>query len=214
VQDAGAGQQCGEAEGHGVPRRAVGRLEVHQSRVPVGCGCDAAQAADPPRITVAQPIPADLARALATANLGPEATTVFRRFYTHPDTGHLAATDSTARRFPTVMQQFLLVRDRTCRTPYCHAPGRHHDHQHDHAKTGPTTLDNGQLTCQACNHTKQAPGWTARPINGPPDQRHTIETVLPTGHTTRTTAPSTPTPATLQPVSRAETYLLEVVLAA
>ncbi len=137
------------------------------------------------------PIPADLARALATANLGPEATTVFRRFYTHPDTGHLAATDSKARRFPTVMQQFLLVRDRTCRTPYCHAPGRHHDHQHDHAQAGPTTLDNGQLTCQACNHTKQTPGWT---VTTRPDG--TIQTTTPTGHTYPSPPPLHPAPTT------------------
>ena len=58
------------------------------------------------------------------------------------------------------------------------------DHADDHATGGPTTATNGQGLCEHCNHTKQAPGWRARPINGPPDQPHTIETTLPTGHTT------------------------------
>ena len=53
-------------------------------------------------------------------------------------------------------------------------------------KADPPPAVNGQGLCEHCNHTKQAPGWTARPINGPPGARHTIETVLPTGHTIRT----------------------------
>ncbi len=46
------------------------------------------------------PIPADVARTLAAADLGPKATTWLRQFYTDPDTGQLAATESKARRFP------------------------------------------------------------------------------------------------------------------
>ena len=59
-------------------------------------GCD-----EPADLVGYGPIPADLARALAAADLGPEGHHRFRRFYTDPDTGQLAATEAKARRFPT-----------------------------------------------------------------------------------------------------------------
>ena len=52
---------------------------------------------------------------------------------------------------------------------------------------GPTSGDNGQGLCEACNHAKQAPGWRARP--SPRAGPHTIETTTPTGHTYRSHAP-------------------------
>ncbi|MGN6440817.1 MAG: hypothetical protein ACTHL6_02825, partial [Arthrobacter sp.] len=54
---------------------------------------------------------------------------------------------------------------------------------------GPTTAANGQGLCEACNHTKEAPGWTAKPVPGP---RHTVATTTPTGHTYHSTAPPLP----------------------
>ncbi|GAA4720474.1 DUF222 domain-containing protein [Nocardioides conyzicola] len=152
------------------------------------------------------PLPAD--------TLDPEHLAAIRRLYAKPATGTLVAMESVAREFPTALARFIELRDRTCRTPWCDAPIRHRDHAEDHATGGPTTAVNGQGLCEHCNHTKQAPGWRSRPLNGPPDQRHTIETGLPTGHVARSTAPATPQPGTLRPSSPAETYLLEVVLAA
>ncbi|GAA4706737.1 HNH endonuclease [Nocardioides conyzicola] len=152
------------------------------------------------------PLPADA--------VDPEHLTAIRRLYAKPATGSLVAMESVAREFPTALARFIELRDRTCRTPWCDAPIRHRDHAEDHATGGPTTSINGQGLCEHCNHTKQAPGWRSRPLNGPPDQRHTIETRLPTGHTMRSTAPPTPTPSTTRQISPAETYLLEVVLAA
>ena len=140
--------------------------------------------------------------------------TAIRRLYAQPATGTLVAMESVARHFPTGLARFIELRDQTCRTPYCDAPIRHRDHAQDHAAGGPTTADNGQGLCEHCNHTKQAPGWRSQPVNGPPDARHTIDTVLPTGHVVRSTAPATPTPSPLRPTSTGETYLLEVVLAA
>ena len=55
------------------------------------------------------------------------------------------------------------------------------------ADGGPTSGDNGQGLCEACNHAKQAPGWRARPSPGAGP--HTIETTTPTGHTYRSQAP-------------------------
>ncbi|GAA4697527.1 DUF222 domain-containing protein [Nocardioides conyzicola] len=152
------------------------------------------------------PIPADA--------VDPEHLAAIRRLYAKPATGSLVAMESVAREFPTALARFIELRDRTCRTPFCDAPIRHRDHAEDHATGGPTTSINGQGLCEHCNHTKQAPGWRSRPLNGPPDQPHTIETRLPTGHTMRSTAPPTPTPSTTRQISPAETYLLEVVLAA
>jgi hypothetical protein len=151
---------------------------------------------------------------IPTDTIDPESLVALRRLYAAPTTGALVSMESVAREFPTGLARFLELRDQTCRTAYCDAPIRHRDHAQDHALGGPTTAVNGQGLCEHCNHTKQAPGWTAAPIHGPPDARHTIETVLPTGHTTRTTAPPTPTPSRLQPVSRAEIHLAEIVLAA
>jgi len=148
------------------------------------------------------PIPAPVARALAAAELGPNATTWIRKFYTNPATGQLAATEARARRFPTVLREFLLVRDRVCRTPYCHAPGRHHDHQRDHADGGPTSLVNGQLTCESCDHTKQAPGWT---VTTRPDG--VIETSTPTGHRYESPPPTPPGIEHHSPPGRLDTQL-------
>nr|WP_087874695.1 HNH endonuclease signature motif containing protein [Arthrobacter globiformis] len=112
-----------------------------------------------------------------------------RRLYTAPDTGDLVAMDSKRRLFPPPLRRFIQVRDDTCRTPYCDAPIRHHDHIVPWHNDGPTSLSNGAGLCEACNHTKELPGWKAQPRPGP---RHTFEITTPTGHTYRSTAPPLP----------------------
>ena len=94
--------------------------------------------------------------------------------------------DSRARLVPQGLARFLRLRDRTCRTSWCDAEIRHADHVVPVADGGPTSESNTQGLCEACNHAKQAPGWTARPRPGP---THTVEVVTPTGHTYRSTAP-------------------------
>jgi hypothetical protein len=112
-----------------------------------------------------------------------------RRLYTAPGSGELLAMDSKARLFPPGLRRFLQVRDDTCRTPYCNAPIRHHDHITPWHQNGPTTSTNGQGLCEACNHTKETPGFSARPVPGP---RHTVELQTPTGHIYHSTAPPPP----------------------
>ncbi|HSL38474.1 MAG TPA: HNH endonuclease, partial [Arthrobacter sp.] len=51
------------------------------------------------------------------------------------------------------------------------------------------TQDNGAGLCEACNHTKETPGWSSRPRPGP---RHTLDVTTPTGHTYQSTAPPLP----------------------
>ncbi|MHC6593839.1 HNH endonuclease, partial [Arthrobacter sp. C152] len=106
-----------------------------------------------------------------------------------PGTGELVAMDSKARLFPPGLKRFLQVRDDTCRTPYCDAPIRHHDHIMSWQNGGPTTAVNGQGLCEACNHTKETPGWTAKPV---PGLRHTMETTTTTGHTYHSMSPPLP----------------------
>ena len=88
---------------------------------------------------------------------GPRAT--LRRLYQHPTSGALVAMESRARLFPKGLSAFIDLRDDTCRTPYCDAPIRHHDHATPNARGGPTSAANGLGICEACNYTKEAPGW-------------------------------------------------------
>ncbi|RAM35392.1 HNH endonuclease [Arthrobacter globiformis] len=118
-----------------------------------------------------------------------ELETWVRRLYTSPGGGDLVAMDSRRRLFPAPLRRFIQIRDDTCRTPYCDAPIRHHDHITPWHDGGPTSLSNGQGLCEACNHTKELPGWKAQPRPGP---RHTIELTTPTGHSYHSTAPPLP----------------------
>ena len=49
---------------------------------------------------------------------------------------------------------------------------------------------NGQGDCEACNYTKQAPGWHTKAINL--HGGHTVEITTPTGHQYRSRAPDPP----------------------
>jgi hypothetical protein len=164
--------------------------------------------AEPARLPGYGIVPAGWARALIrdagtadTADDGGsgERQAWLRRLYTAPGTGELAATDSKARLFPPGLRRFLQARDDTCRTPYCDAPIRHHDHIIPWHDGGTTTHSNGAGLCEACNHTKESPGWTAKPRPGPAGtaastatSRHTIEVRTPTGHSYHSTAPPLP----------------------
>ncbi|MCW2134052.1 HNH endonuclease [Arthrobacter sp. VKM Ac-2550] len=121
-----------------------------------------------------------------------------RRLYTAPGTGQLLGMDSRARLMPAGMQRVIQARDQLCRTPWCDAPIRHHDHVVPWRDAGETTEVNGQGLCEACNLAKESEGWDAQTVPGP---RHTVETTTPTGHTYLSTAPALPgtSPVTEQP---------------
>jgi hypothetical protein len=134
-------------------------------------------------------VPAAWARGLLGES---DARTWLRRLFTAPEDGTLVAMDSTRRVFDGALRRFLIARDGTCRTPWCDAPVRHIDHVVDHASGGLTTAHNGQGLCVRCNHTKQLPGWRARPEVAPPPgewRTHTVVTLTPTGHRYRALAP-------------------------
>ncbi len=100
-----------------------------------------------------------------------------RRLYTAPDAGALVAMDSTRRCFDGQLRRFVVTRDQRYRTPWCDAPIRHVDHPVPVAAGGATTAANSQGLCEACNYTKDIPGWRARPVGD-----GAIETTTPTGH--------------------------------
>ncbi len=155
--------------------------------------------AEPARLPGYGTIPAAWARNIALTGAGhTEPSLWVRRLYTAPGSGDLVGMDSRARLFPAGLKRFLQIRDDTCRTPYCDAPIRHHDHIAAWRDGGSTSAGNGQGLREACNHTKETPGWTAQQVPGP---RHTVATTTPTGHTYHSTAP--PPPGTPHPCSPA-----------
>ncbi|RNI16389.1 HNH endonuclease, partial [Flexivirga caeni] len=97
------------------------------------------------------PIPADLARQLATGS--DENTRVqVRRLFTHPGTGDLIGMESRARTYPGLLAHLIRLRDQTCRTPFCNGTIRHIDHIRPHATGGATTERDGQGLCERCNY--------------------------------------------------------------
>ncbi|MFJ6537246.1 HNH endonuclease [Paenarthrobacter sp. NPDC091711] len=121
-----------------------------------------------------------------------ELTVWLRRLYTAPGTGELLGTDSKARLFTGRLRRLIETRDDTCRTPYCDAPIRHIDHVVPWQSGGQTNLTNGAGLCEACNHTKENPSWTATTLHGGTHGVHTLEITTPTGHTYQSKAPPLP----------------------
>ncbi|VXB87778.1 HNH endonuclease [Nocardioides sp. AX2bis] len=118
-----------------------------------------------------------------------------RRIVTDPRSGAVVAMSSTQRGFPEQLADLVAVRDAgICRTPWCDAPIRHSDHVVAVAEGGPTSEENAQGLCAACNWAKEAPGWTARPRPGPASGsgRHEVVTTTPTGHEHASSAPRLP----------------------
>ena len=136
-------------------------------------------------------VPGDLLREWIAEHAEQGLADWVRRLYRRAATGELIAMDSDGRFFDGRLAEFLRLRDKCCRTPWCNAPIRHLDHAEEAARGGTTSAHNGQGLCEACNHAKQADGWSARPVEGPV---HTIEIVTPTGHRYLSTVPTTGPP--------------------
>ncbi|MEO7069192.1 MAG: hypothetical protein ABI131_01715 [Nostocoides sp.] len=104
----------------------------------------------PPTITDADP---ETERAAETAQVW------LRRLYRSPDGRDLVAMDSRRRRFGGLLRQFLVLRDQTCRVPWCEAPIRAIDHAMPVARGGPTSVGQGDGGCVRHNNVKEEPGW-------------------------------------------------------
>ena len=68
-------------------------------------------------------LPVELAREWVAGNLAHGARVELQRLFADPVEGSLVAMESSARRFPAALADFIAVRDGWCRTPYCNAPG-------------------------------------------------------------------------------------------
>ena len=137
------------------------------------------------------PIPASLAQRLVRdAVVDNRSLATLRRLYRDTKSGSLVAMESRSRLFPKGLAGFIGLRDRTCRTPYCDAPIRHHDHATPRNRGGPTSATNGLGECERCNYAKEAPGW--RVTTGDENGAHTADFVTPTGARYRSTAPPLP----------------------
>ncbi|MNR68141.1 hypothetical protein D3C85_1925270 [compost metagenome] len=53
-------------------------------------------------------------------------------------------------------------------------------------------MENGAGLCEACNHTKENPGWNNKTVNRDGQGNHTLEVSTPTGHTYQSKAPPLP----------------------
>lgn len=176
--------------GYGMIPGQVARNLIRNTAGPTGTGCG---------------VPADGAGA---DTLAPNRTaqTWLRRLYTAPSTGQLVAMDSRARLVPEGMARFIAARDQLCRMPWCGAPIRNFDHVRPFHEGGPTRTENLQGLCEACNQTKEAPGWSSAVSTVEagsaqvPAIRHTVTTRTPTGHLYRSTAP--PLPGTVRAVRK------------
>jgi hypothetical protein len=162
---------------------------------------------DPARIDGYGPIPAGIARALIQAALDDDQSrATLRKLYATPASGALVAMESTSRIFPNGLARFIGLRDQRCRTPYCDAPIRHIDHATPNATDGPTSAVNGEGLCEACNYTKQAPGWTVT-THTDENGTHTAHITTPTGAHHHSQAPPQPQPMPITAVSAVEARL-------
>ncbi|MGH3640605.1 MAG: DUF222 domain-containing protein [Mycobacterium sp.] len=199
---------CGDGRGRGqiMADTLVERVTGRPAEVPVPVAVElvitdeALLGGDqtPARVPGYGPVPAAVARRLVGSAVGEkDSRATLRRLYKHPRSGGLVAMESRARLFPKGLARFIDVRDDTCRTPYCDAPIRHHDHATAHHRSGPTSAVNGLGECERCNYAKEAPGWTVTAVC---DDKgcHTAEFTTPTGAVHRSTAPALPGPARVE----------------
>lgn len=126
------------------------------------------------------PVPAGAARRMLA---DPDGAVFLRRLYTAPGSGALVGMDSRRREFTGLLRRMIVVRDDTCRTPYCDAPIRHIDHATPHRDGGATGFANASGLCAGCNYAKENPGWTH---TADPDQ---LTVITPTGARYETTTP-------------------------
>jgi hypothetical protein len=132
-------------------------------------------------------VPAEIARLLLSRALTAEVATWIRQLYVDR-AGRLIGMTSKQRFFADGLADFLAQRGLgICGTAYCDAPIRHSDHIIPAAAGGSTDEANGQGTCEACNLAKDSPGWRHRTVES---LRHAVETITPSGHRYRSTAPA------------------------
>lgn len=130
------------------------------------------------------PIPAGIARQwLANEDL----KVTLRKLFTDSTGTYLTAMESKGRAFPGNLRKMLLLRDNTCRHPWCEAPILDGDHITPLREGGETHWENASGLCGACNQVKENRGWHHE---GNPQS---LKVITPTGHSyTKTPGPLLP----------------------
>lgn len=197
----GAGAVMADAALRWLSGRKLGEAQpvlvnlVMTDRALTGIGRSDRDVDEPARVVgTGEPVPSTSARdwLAAHADAPEEAKAWVRRVFTAPEGRDLVAVESRSELFPASLRSLLVLRDDTCRTPFCDAPIAQADHVVSRARGGPTTERNGQGQCVRCNLTKEAPGWTAEVGSAAladPQTPHEVVTTTPTGHRYRSTAP-------------------------
>jgi hypothetical protein len=189
MADAALRRLSGRAVGEGQPV-AIQLLMTDRSLL--GTGDPERSVFEPARVAGHGPVSAPTARAwLRGDDADGDATTWVRRLFTDPSGRDLVGMESRSELFPADLKAFLVLRDDTCRTPYCDAPIAHADHIIRRADGGPTSATNGQGLCARCNLTKEAQGWRVDSDSGGPEAgaTHRTITTTPTGHRYASAAP-------------------------
>lgn len=119
------------------------------------------------------PVPAELAKRWIA---NPQAEMSLRRVFTRPKDHQLVAMESRSRSFPAILRRMVVLRDDTCRTPFCDAPIKEIDHVVPVHEGGPTSWENASGLCAACNKIKENTGWTHQAT---PER---LSVTTPTGH--------------------------------
>jgi len=136
-------------------------------------------------------LPAEIARHLVRA----ADQAWVRRLFTHPKSGALVALDSHRRVFTGQLRHQLVLTNPICATPWCDAPVRHADHPTPVRNGGTTSWHNAAGLCEACNYTKDLPGWNATMITKA-DGTRILDLTDPTTHHHHSRAPDPPGPIT------------------
>ncbi len=204
----------GRGRGHVMADTLVERVTGRPAEVPVPVAVnlvltdESLLAGDtaPARVAGYGPVPAAIARRLIGSAVGDRRSrATLRRLYKHPRSGALLTMESRARTFPKGLATFIDLRDDTCRTPYCDASIRHHDHATPDARGGATTATNGLGECEACNYAKEAPGWQVTTTVDDTGCHH-AEFTTPTGARHHSKAPPLPGPIRID-ISDVETLI-------
>jgi len=142
---------------------------------------------DPCHLTGYGPIPADLARRIATDG-------TWRRILTDPTNGQVLEASTTRHDPGAMVSETLLAAHPVCDWINCNRPARESDRDHGipFAQTGTTNLADLRIYCELHHVIKDTPAWGWKATNNP-DGSTTLTT--PTGHR-YTTVPPAPGPIT------------------
>ncbi|MDN6357536.1 HNH endonuclease, partial [Yaniella sp.] len=127
----------------------------------------------PAWVTGHGPIPAQLAKRWLAM---PETDVFLRRVFARPGDHQLVGMESRRRAFPASLRRMVVLRDDTCRTPYCDGRIQDIDHATPYREGGPTSWQNASGLCAACNQIKENTGWTHQAT---PEH---LSVTTPTGH--------------------------------